>query len=520
MIINHNIPALNTYRQLGINQNAMQGSMEKLSSGLRINKAGDDAAGLAISEKMRAQIKGLDQASRNASDGISMIQTAEGGLSETHSILQRMRELATQAANDTNVAVDRNEIQKEMNALTSEINRIGNTTEFNTQKLLDGGPVKNSSINAEVENVTVGAEAVTAAQAKYSMTVDVGAADETFSFDGIELTAVANGTTPGVGEYEIGAAATNTRDNIIAALNSDSSFTDNWSIVENGATDGVFAIEAKSTGDRAGADGNVAFPSGDFATTAAPNQAVYGVDAQDQTVATNVINFSDVPTEGSTIEIGETTSYSTENKIGFFDSSAGNYADANEAKAALGSEFAIDVAGKTKEEIATEIAQLDIDSANVSANGSSVTIAAVTGGEAGNVEADVKINDASTGLASSISSGTIANSDLSSLDADVSVTIGDQDFNLADTDLQSNFTAANINTDGSVQQTALIDAFANAVDSEGNKLSDIADISVADGKLSIVSKEVGANEININVDGAGAEVAKVQTLLGWVVQQH
>ncbi|KQC47678.1 flagellin [Geobacillus sp. Sah69] len=138
MRINHNIAALNTYRQLTIgNANAAK-NMEKLSSGLRINRAGDDAAGLAISEKMRGQIRGLEQASRNAQDGISLIQTAEGALNEVHSILQRMRELAVQAANDTNTGTDRDEIQKEINQLTSEINRIGNTTEFNTQKLLDG----------------------------------------------------------------------------------------------------------------------------------------------------------------------------------------------------------------------------------------------------------------------------------------------------------------------------------------------------------------------------------------------
>ncbi|MGE7664276.1 flagellin, partial [Ureibacillus composti] len=119
--------------------------MEKLSSGLRINRAGDDAAGLAISEKMRGQIRGLDQASANAQDGISMIQTAEGALNETHSILQRMRELATQAANDTNTGDDRKEIQNEMNQLTSEINRIGNTTEFNTKKLLNGGSSTSTS---------------------------------------------------------------------------------------------------------------------------------------------------------------------------------------------------------------------------------------------------------------------------------------------------------------------------------------------------------------------------------------
>ncbi|SDO36769.1 flagellin [Alkalicoccus daliensis] len=138
MIINTNISALNSHRQLGANQNAMQSSMEKLSSGLRINRAGDDAAGLAISEKMRAQINGLDQASRNAQDGISLIQTAEGALDETHSILQRMRELAVQSANDTNTDADRDEIQKEVNQLTSEINRISDTTEFNTKKLLNG----------------------------------------------------------------------------------------------------------------------------------------------------------------------------------------------------------------------------------------------------------------------------------------------------------------------------------------------------------------------------------------------
>ncbi|WP_368503264.1 flagellin [Alkalihalophilus sp. As8PL] len=145
MIINNNISALNTHRQMGVNQAGSQNSMEKLASGLRINRAGDDAAGLAISEKMRAQVRGLDQAARNSQDGISMIQTAEGALQETHSILQRMRELATQAANDTNVEVDRNEIQKEMNQLTSEINRIGNTTEFNTQKLINGDKKDNST---------------------------------------------------------------------------------------------------------------------------------------------------------------------------------------------------------------------------------------------------------------------------------------------------------------------------------------------------------------------------------------
>ena len=138
MRINNNISAMNTYSRLNSANNAKSGSLAKLSSGLRINKAGDDAAGLAISEKMRGQIGGLKQATRNAQDGISLIQTAEGGLNETHSILNRMRELAVQSSNDTNTDDDRVEIQKEMNELAEEMTRISDNTEFNTMKLLDG----------------------------------------------------------------------------------------------------------------------------------------------------------------------------------------------------------------------------------------------------------------------------------------------------------------------------------------------------------------------------------------------
>ncbi|WP_079490411.1 flagellin N-terminal helical domain-containing protein [Maledivibacter halophilus] len=138
MRINHNLMAMNTHRQLGAANSMGAKSMEKLSSGHRINRAGDDAAGLSISEKMRGQIRGLNQASRNSQDGISLIQTAEGALNETQAILQRMRELAVQSSNDTNVDVDRTAIQDEMNQLISEIDRISSTTEFNTQNLLDG----------------------------------------------------------------------------------------------------------------------------------------------------------------------------------------------------------------------------------------------------------------------------------------------------------------------------------------------------------------------------------------------
>ena len=138
MIVQHNMTAMNANRQLGISTSALAKSTEKLSSGYRINRAADDAAGLAISEKMRSQIRGLDQASTNASDGISMIQTAEGALNESHSILQRMRELAVQAANGTETDDDRGNIQDEIEQLQEELDRIASDTEFNTMKLLDG----------------------------------------------------------------------------------------------------------------------------------------------------------------------------------------------------------------------------------------------------------------------------------------------------------------------------------------------------------------------------------------------
>ncbi len=138
MVVQHNLTAMNTSRQLGMVQGSQAKATEKLSSGYRVNRAGDDAAGLSISEKMRYAIRGLNKASDNAQNGISLIQVAEGALNETHAILQRMNELATQAANDTNTSTDRTAIQQEINQLTSEINRIQSTTQFNTMNLLDG----------------------------------------------------------------------------------------------------------------------------------------------------------------------------------------------------------------------------------------------------------------------------------------------------------------------------------------------------------------------------------------------
>ena len=145
MRINTNIAALNSYNQLQNTNNSMKQSLERLSSGKRINSAADDAAGLAISEKMKGQMNGLAQAQRNAQDGISMIQTAEGALKETHSMLQRMRELSVQAANDTNTAEDRAQIQKELHQLSSQIKDISEQTQFNTKKLLNGDLVSGAS---------------------------------------------------------------------------------------------------------------------------------------------------------------------------------------------------------------------------------------------------------------------------------------------------------------------------------------------------------------------------------------
>ncbi|MCI9004067.1 MAG: flagellin [Lachnospiraceae bacterium] len=138
MVIQHNLAAMNSNRMLGVNTSSQSKSSEKLSSGYKINRAADDAAGLKISEKMRSQVRGLNRASTNAQDGVSLIQTAEGALNEAHSILQRMNELAVQGANDTNQDIDRDAINQELTALTEELDRISETTQFNKQELLDG----------------------------------------------------------------------------------------------------------------------------------------------------------------------------------------------------------------------------------------------------------------------------------------------------------------------------------------------------------------------------------------------
>lgn len=185
MRINTNIAAMNTYNRLTAANTAKTNSLAKLSSGSRINKAGDDAAGLAISEKMKSQIGGLTQAKRNAQDGISLVQTAEGALNESHSILERMRDLAVQGANDTLTSDDRGSINKELMALHEELTRIASTTEYNTKKLL------NKDDNAFTFQI--------GANENQTLTVTIGA------MDGTALLASTDKT------FQINSAATNVR---------------------------------------------------------------------------------------------------------------------------------------------------------------------------------------------------------------------------------------------------------------------------------------------------------------------
>ena len=241
MRINNNIAALNTYRQLVNNTNAGSKSLEKLSSGLRINKAGDDAAGLAISEKMRSQITGLDQASRNAQDGISLIQTAEGALAETHNILKRMRQLALQSATDTNASLDRSALQKELNQLTTEINRIGNTTEFNTKKLLNGGGIESElTLNQSVQGAGkayVDGQVLTATAVNFTKTgVNIKGVSAEWALD-LSAASIAAGTSA---EADLKSYGTFTFGDVTVTLK-------NKNLDTTGTNGGTSAVEAGAT---------------------------------------------------------------------------------------------------------------------------------------------------------------------------------------------------------------------------------------------------------------------------------
>jgi flagellin len=391
MIINHNLMAMNTHRQLGMNQTNSSKSMERLSSGMRINRAGDDAAGLAISEKMRGQIRGLKQAQRNAQDGISLIQTAEGALNETHAILQRMRELATQASNGTNTETDRAEIQKEMNQLTSEINRIGNTTEFNTQKLLDGG--KQIDANAAVSGKALigglDAGVTNATATEYSTGVDqvlgsLTSGDITLSTTDTSDSSIAIGDitvyitwNETAGEHAAGNVTNvngseGTVDLVIDRSKSQANAASAiaaalQAVVDDSAYAGVLAGATFSQDENAvdvtlgaGIDATTANAlkfeltqgtASDFAIaqngkdiTDQVNASVAGAVLDVDAVAANGnITFSGVAAEGTNITIAD-------KKIAFYDSASGNFADADAAKSALTADMVVDINGITSAE--------------------------------------------------------------------------------------------------------------------------------------------------------------------------
>ena len=388
MRINSNIAALNTYRQLTTASTNQSKSMEKLSSGLRINKAGDDAAGLAISEKMRGQIRGLDMASRNAQDGISMIQTAEGALNETQSILQRMRELAVQAGNDTNTGNDRGEIQKEINQLTSEINRIGNTTEFNTQKLINGDKAATTVSATNITGAANSAGGVDAAAgsitagATPTLTTDLSGINA-----GTSVTVTVDGTAYTINNTDLksldGAQTSTDVQNLIknADTNGDGSGTA-LSTVADVTVDGSgnIVITSKTTGTSS----DVTFAITDGAADTADVEAALGFSDGDTDTGSAAVASSDtftiasVPSEGDKLTIGSTD-------IAFYDSTSGTYADATAAATALGVTTAnlVDTNGKTTAEVATAVAGLTVAEGTLAVSGSDITFTSSANGTAG-----------------------------------------------------------------------------------------------------------------------------------------
>jgi len=321
MIINHNITALNTHNKLSSASAAQGKSMEKLASGLRINKAGDDAAGLAISEKMRAQVRGLDQASRNAQDGISLVQTAEGALNETHDILQRMREISVQSTNGTATDDDRKALQDEVKQLKSEVDRIGNNTEFNTKKLINGelsgsqlsgvGSKIGTSTSAKSDTgwIDVTNTETTSTTNKFQLNLD----GKTLDFD------LAGAATDTLGQMEEFKTAIN---NAITTYNSTAAEADkivapkiNLDVRTNaGATEVKLSLESGTTGSKSqieikaldDAAGTGALASTD-AKTKMITTAVNGSDGQLSDALSGVSGKLSLDVNGTKIDVDLTT---------------------------------------------------------------------------------------------------------------------------------------------------------------------------------------------------------------------
>ncbi len=547
MIINHNIAALNTHRQLNSASGAQSKSMEKLSSGLRINRAGDDAAGLAISEKMRGQIRGLDQASKNSQDAISMIQTAEGALNETHDILQRMKELSTQAANGTNTDDDRAEIQKEVNQLTSEINRIGNTTEFNTKKLLQGSTSK-SDVGANVKAGTSAVDAVNATKAEWNtgqITALTGTDSATFSFMGatVSITGVV-GSTPSSDETSFGLTPTGTAQtisldttdadsaaeqaaHIVTALNdmkavAGSPLADfTFEAVASDPVNAAGVLDAiKITGSAAAGDDNNSATitttgltvANDNTTTAKASLKTAGVDAVAGVNQSYDLTFDKAPTEGSTITVAG-------KDVAFYDSSKGTYSDATDAQTKLGADHVIDVNGKNTSDIAAAVAALDFTNsgsgATAEAVGSKVTFTAETAGTSSADNAKVTTSDAYAGTKTAYTAAaTATNANLSTAEFELNITVGSKSFTVDTTKLQDNFGTAGkeLLVYGSSGQEAVIDALKSATAADGTKLGDLVDvsfdnISTSSQKLQLNAKEVGTDNVKVILTGTNASAA-------------
>ena len=316
MIINHNMNALNAHRNMNVNNTAAGKSMEKLSSGLRINRAGDDAAGLAISEKMRGQIRGLTQASRNASDGISMIQTAEGALNETQNILQRMRELSVQSSNDTNTAADRQSIQKEIEQLTEEIDRIGNNTEFNTQSLLKGdGSTKLEGISIDLAGKTTMKAGTDATTVEAKIEIDLtkvttgGSVKLGINDKDVEIKLATGGTAGNIvnGTVSLGnpggadAVAKSVSELVQKSIDEDSDLKGNFKV--SVGTGNKIVIEAVKTGENSGAKGNIKIKDTvtnaeftDGVNTVAKDQTIVGKDVK-ATAATATVDLKGLTVE-------------------------------------------------------------------------------------------------------------------------------------------------------------------------------------------------------------------------------
>ncbi|KZL94084.1 flagellin [Clostridium magnum] len=323
MIINHNLPGMNAINRMNANAANASKSMTKLSSGLRINNAADDAAGLAISEKMRGQIRGLDQAGANSQDGISMIQTAEGALGETHSILQRMRELAVQASNDTNTASDRNEIQKEVNQLSSEINRIAGTTEFNKQVLMDGTKSASQVTGASVAITKAGANAT---QTSYEITFTAATSCSScmLTFNGTDLGSC-------IGSVQITCTSVSGSVSQLADL-INTTLTSDWKAVASGNKLTVTAVEGGAC------DGNAAGVGlclASFTDTSCVTSTK--TDGKDAVCQIQKISLSDeTVAEGLKFTIGNKT-------VAFYNSNSGTYENTAAAKQALGADTLIDI---------------------------------------------------------------------------------------------------------------------------------------------------------------------------------